>query len=89
MFTFGTNDYGTRRCIHGHGYQCDCYCETSAWDDGTCDQVDHNGFRLYKFVEKGNDLCVVYNIEYIIIIIIIIILFVPMLYINLYSISCM
>ena len=48
MFIFGTNDFGKDRC-ESNGKQCDCYCETSANDDGTCDITDHDGFRLYKY----------------------------------------
>ena len=46
MFVFGTNDFGNDRCFSDG---CKCICETAAKDDGTCDTVDHNGFRLYKF----------------------------------------
>ena len=46
MFIFGTNDFGTNRCfVEG----CNCVCETSAKDDGTCDMESHDGYRLYKF----------------------------------------
>merc|ERR1711899_662250 len=51
MFIFGTNDFGTRRCLlpcRG----CKCYCETAS-SSGTCDEVDHDGFRLYKFGSDG------------------------------------
>ena len=51
MFVLGTNDYGTIRC-NDNG--CKCFCETSANTDGSCDQVDHKGYRLYKYVGKGN-----------------------------------
>ena len=52
MFIFGTNDYGTARC-EGNGKQCQCFCETSATDDGSCDITDHNGYRLYKYIPPG------------------------------------
>ena len=48
MFVFGTNEFGKDRC-NEYGKQCECYCETSARLDGTCDQLDHKGFRLYKY----------------------------------------
>ena len=56
MFIFGTNDYEINRC-NDNG--CKCICETSAYGDGSCDQIHHNGFRLYRYVTKGNIL--VYN----------------------------
>ena len=56
MFVFGTNDYEEIRCNNDG---CRCICETSAISDGSCDQVDHNGYRLYKYVTKGN-ICVDY-----------------------------
>ena len=46
MFAFGTNDFGTNRC---NSDGCSCLCETSAADQGTCDIVGHNGYRLYKY----------------------------------------
>ena len=46
MFAFGTNDYLTNRCNNDG---CSCYCETSATEDGTCNSVNHNGYRLYKY----------------------------------------
>ena len=52
MFIFGTNDFGTARC-EGNGKQCQCFCETSATDDGSCDITDHNGYRLYKYSPPG------------------------------------
>ena len=46
MFIFGTNDYSEYRCfING----CHCYCETGASNDGTCNIVKNNGYRLYKY----------------------------------------
>ena len=51
MFLFGTNDYGTTRC---NDDGCTCVCETSATVDGSCDQVNHSGYRLYKYMEEGN-----------------------------------
>ena len=59
MFIFGTKDYGTIRC---NDVGCGCLCETSATTDGLCDQVDHNGFRLYKYVDKGLSLSSIYII---------------------------
>ena len=46
MFALGTNDFGVNRC-NSNG--CKCLCETSAADDGTCNVVNHKGYRLYKF----------------------------------------
>ena len=50
MFAFGTNDFGVPRC-DGNG--CQCLCETAAADDGTCDSVQHKGYRLYRFRAVG------------------------------------
>ena len=49
MFIFGTNDFGHARCER-NGKQCDCYCETSANNDGDCYMLDHKGFSLYKYI---------------------------------------
>ena len=51
MFAFGTNDHGEDRCYDGG---CNCYCETAAAPDGTCNKVSHNGYRLYRFYEVEN-----------------------------------
>lgn len=53
MFAFGTNDYLTKRCDYGGSYGCDCYCETSANGDGVCNEENHNGFRLYKYLSRA------------------------------------
>ena len=50
MFAFGTNDFGVPRC-DSNG--CQCLCETSAAEDGTCDSVQHMGYRLYRFRAVG------------------------------------
>ena len=50
MFAYGTNDFGTNRCYDDG---CSCLCETSATEKGTCDRIDHNGYRLYIY-SKGN-----------------------------------
>ena len=50
MFAFGTNDFGIPRC-DSNG--CQCLCETAAADDGTCDSVQHKGYRLYRFRAVG------------------------------------
>ena len=50
MFAFGTNDFGVPRC-DGNG--CQCLCETAAADDGSCDSVQHKGYRLYRFRAVG------------------------------------
>ena len=47
MFVFGTNEFGVNRC---DSIGCKCFCETSAMDQGTCNQIDHNGYRLYKYI---------------------------------------
>ena len=49
MFGFATNDFGGNRCFDDG---CNCICETSAKDDGTCDIVPNNSYRLYKFKTK-------------------------------------
>ena len=45
MFIFGTNDFGEDKCDNG---LCECYCEANTENDGTCEQVDSNGYRLYR-----------------------------------------
>ena len=50
MFAFGTNDFGVPRCDNNG---CQCLCETAAADDGTCDSVQHKGYRLYRFRADG------------------------------------
>ena len=50
MFIFGTEDFGSSKC---NSDGCNCYCETSATDQGLCDMVNHNGYRLYKYT--GDD----------------------------------
>ena len=50
MFAFGTNDYGTPRCSGG---KCNCLCETASGYDATCEQVDHVGYRLFKYKDLG------------------------------------
>ena len=47
MFAFGTSDFGNSRCITGG--VCKCLCETSATKQGSCNQIDHKGYRLYRF----------------------------------------
>ena len=49
MFGFATNDFGGNRCFDDG---CNCICETSAKDDGTCDMIPNNSYRLYKFKTK-------------------------------------
>ena len=46
MFIFGTNEFGNDRCSSDG---CKCICETSADDDGNCETVQHDGYRLFKF----------------------------------------
>ena len=50
MFAFGTNDYGKNRC---HKDACNCLCETSSTHDGTCTIRDHDGYRLYKYLNAN------------------------------------
>ena len=50
MFIFGTNDFGVDRC---DGESCQCFCETSANADGTCNMVENKGYRLYKLRSLG------------------------------------
>ena len=50
MFAFGTNDFGVDRCEDSGSK---CLCETSARADGTCDVVEHKGYRLYRFSAPG------------------------------------
>ena len=54
MFIFGTNDFtggdaSKERC---DDTGCKCYCELVATEDGTCTQIPHSGYRLYKFPSK-------------------------------------
>ena len=42
-------DFKTNRCDE---IGCACICETAANPDGTCNMVDHKGYRLFKY-EKG------------------------------------
>ena len=51
MFIYGTNDFGSNRCDETG---CRCICESAAKTIGTCDQVDHKGYRLYKYKIAGN-----------------------------------
>ena len=46
LFAFGTNDFENNRCYNNG---CDCLCETAATSQGTCEQKDHDGYRLYKY----------------------------------------
>ena len=52
MFSFGTNDFEDNRCNH---IGCRCLCEVSASEDGTCQEVTRNGYRLYKFRRFGKN----------------------------------
>ena len=50
MFAYGTNDFTSdvknHRC---YPEGCSCYCETAASKRGTCEAVNHLGYRLYKY----------------------------------------
>ena len=54
MFTYGTNDFGTNKCLlpcRG----CKCFCETAS-SSGTCnEELNHDGFRLYKYENNGSN----------------------------------
>ena len=51
MFAFGTNDFGEPRCYNNG---CRCLCETSATAEGTCNKVNHKGYRLYRYSNQGD-----------------------------------
>ena len=54
MFIFGTNDFGDPRCSDDSGkLLCRCHCETGVAGGGTCNMLDTNGYRLYKFVSSS------------------------------------
>ena len=57
MFIFGTNDFGYEGSCYSAG--CNCYCETSATNEGTCDIWSNYGYRLYKYV--SGDYPTLYN----------------------------
>ena len=50
LFAFGTNDFGSDHCDNNG---CYCLCETASGYDATCDQVDHVGYRLFKYKDLG------------------------------------
>ena len=60
MFTFGTNDFGFKKCrynetIHDTLYDgCECRCQLLAHPNGTCEKglSGSPGYRLYK-IQKG------------------------------------
>ena len=60
MFTFGTNDFGFKKCrynetIHDVTYDgCQCRCQLLVHSNGTCDRGTSGspGYRLYK-IQKG------------------------------------
>ena len=62
MFVYGTNDFSSdkrhHRCFANSNGQigCNCFCETQATNDGTCETGLHLGYRLYKFSDhvRGN-----------------------------------
>ena len=51
MFIYGTNDWGNNRCFSDG---CNCACETAANSDGTCNRIDHTGYRLFKYDKGGS-----------------------------------
>ena len=50
MFIFGTNDF-VSHSFSCNDNGCKCWCETSAKDDGTCDIIKDEWYRLYKLTE--------------------------------------
>lgn len=50
LFAFGTNDFGSDHCDNNG---CYCLCETASGYDATCEQVDHVGYRLFKYKDLG------------------------------------
>ena len=50
MFIVGTNDFGAYGCFDG---QCECFCETLATMDGSCELSNDNKYRLYKYYANG------------------------------------
>ena len=60
MFIFGTNDFGYSDKCFDNGL-CNCYCETSSSYDGTCQQKSHNGYRLFKYKDLGDNNLVTFS----------------------------
>ena len=50
MFVFGTNDFGGNGCDNKG---CKCRCETGANADGSCENVQNKGYRLYRISSLG------------------------------------
>ena len=50
MFVFGTNDFGGNGCDN---QGCKCLCETGANADGSCENVQNKGYRLYRLSSLG------------------------------------
>ena len=50
MFVFGTNDFGGNGCDN---QGCKCLCETGANADGSCENVQNKGYRLYRISSLG------------------------------------
>lgn len=51
MFAFGEIGLGRDDVCNNVG--CRCLCEVSASEDGTCNEIDVTGYRLYKFRRFG------------------------------------
>ena len=51
MFAFGAKGLGRDELCNEIG--CRCLCEISASEDGTCKEVNIDGYRLYKFRRFG------------------------------------
>ena len=51
MFAFGAKGLGRDDLCNEVG--CRCLCEISASEDGTCTEIDNDGYRLYKFRRFG------------------------------------
>ena len=48
IFLYGTNDY-----VGGKSDSADCYCETDATDQGTCNTTKNGPFRMYRYLNSG------------------------------------
>ena len=48
MFIYGRRGESSddKRC---YGGKCRCACETAAGADGSCNQIEHPGYNLYKY----------------------------------------
>ena len=51
MFIYGRADGDETRC---YGGKCRCACEAAASKEGSCTEVPHTGYNVYKYA-PGND----------------------------------